>query len=128
MIGLMEDTPDSAGIELVAQSVSIGHLRRLMDSGFGDLVKAVVDIERRIMTIGGQLHADEEVFLLETGSRQADLWGINLYPESYGQAEFVEFDSMINLRPTQGNRSRSVENVSTQHEIVEIVNQLVRDD
>ena len=75
---------------------------------FGDMVKAVVDVEQGIMAIGGELHADEEAVLLDQGSRQADLWGINLYPDA-AAVRALEFDSMINVRPAQGNRSRSVE-------------------
>lgn len=54
------------------------------------------------------MHADEEAGLLEDGSGQRSLWGINLYPAEYGSPDWVEFDSMINLRPLQQNRSRSV--------------------
>ena len=75
---------------------------------FGDLVKAVVDVKREVMAVDAELHADEEALLLARGSEQEDLWGINLYPALYGR-EFVEFDSMINLRPSRGNRTRGVE-------------------
>jgi hypothetical protein len=74
----------------------------------GDMIKAVVDIERGVMAIGGEMQADEEAALLDDGSRQADLWGINLYPAEAGP-EWMEFDSMINVRPSRGNRSRDVE-------------------
>ena len=84
----------------------------------------MVDVDRDIMAIGGELHADEEAVLLERGSKQADLWGINLYPENSG-ADFIEFDSMINIRPGQGNRSRSVEDPDMQKKIIEIVRQFV---
>ena len=78
------------------------------------------------MAIGAELHADEEALLLGDGSRQADLWGINLYPADFATADFLEFDSMINVRPGQGNRSRSVEDVSIQTRIAGIVERLVR--
>ena len=92
---------------------------------FGDFVKAVVDIEKEIMAIGGSLHADEEAALLEQGSVQENLWGINIYPEKKRE-EWIEFDSMINIRPSQGNRSRNVEDVDIQKKIVEIVNTLIQ--
>lgn len=91
---------------------------------FGNLVKAVVDIEKGVMVINAELHADEEAYLIEHGSLQQNLWGINLYPELEGD-DFIEFDSMINLRPSQGNTSRSVENPVTQDKIRRIVAQLV---
>lgn len=88
----------------------------------GELVKAVVDIENKAMAIGGAMHADEEAFLLEKGSKQQDLWGINLRPND---DDLIEFDSMINIRPSQNNRSRSVEDPVFQEKIREIVKVLV---
>lgn len=92
---------------------------------FGNLVKAVVDVEKGIMAVDGELHADEEALLLENGSAQKNLWGINIYPDLTGD-DFIEFDSMINLRPSQGNRSRSVEDKEIQKEIIKIVNSLIQ--
>jgi hypothetical protein len=87
---------------------------------FGNMVKAVVDIEREVIALDGELHSDLESLLLQDGSRPQDLWGINLYPELQGD-DFVEFDSMINLRPAQGNRSRGVEDPGTRGQIIHIV-------
>lgn len=99
-------------------------LKALAREGFGDMVKAVVDIERGIMAIGGELHADEEQLLLEQGSKQEHLWGINLYPDSV-TPDWLEFDSMINLRPSQGNRSRGVDDPALQERIRSVVASLV---
>ena len=85
------------------------------------LVKGVVDVMRRLLVVDAGLHSDEELLLLEQGSNQDDLWGINLWPEHYGTEDFVEFDSMINIRPGQNNRSRSVEDTGIQQLICEIV-------
>jgi len=90
---------------------------------FGDLVKAVVDVARDVMAVDAELHADEEALLIECGSGQTDLWGINLYPGLEGN-DFVEFDSMINLRPSR-NRSRGVEDPAIRERIRQIVNDLV---
>ncbi|MDD5720449.1 MAG: DUF5674 family protein [Candidatus Krumholzibacteria bacterium] len=89
------------------------------------MVKAVVDTTRRIMAVGGELHADAERALLEDGSTQVNLWGINLYIE-LAHPEWIEFDSMINLRPNQGNRTRGVDDPSIQNTIREIVAELVQ--
>ena len=89
-----------------------------------EMVKGVVDIEKGLLAIDAQLHADLEKMLLENGSEQFSLWGINLYFDG----DLVEFDSMINIRPAQGNRSRGVEDESTQQKIIEIVNNWVEDD
>ena len=108
-------------------AISLDRLRTLAADRFGDLVKAVVDVERRIMAVSGELHSDEEAALLEDGSRQTDLWGINLYPADYGADAWIEYDSMINVRPSQGNRSRSVENPSTREQIVATVKGIVQE-
>lgn len=117
--------PDSAGIEVVRVPVTIEHLQLLAEGRFGDLVKAVVDVRAGVMAIGGELHADEEAALLDLGSAQADLWGINLYPADFGQAGWLEFDSMINVRPAQGNRSRSVDDPAIRELISATVERLV---
>jgi Protein of unknown function (DUF5674) len=113
-------------IQIVREPVTLDELRSLAREQFGEMVKAVVDAEQGIMAIGGELHADEEAVLLDQGSRQSDLWGINVYPDG-AAAERVEFDSMINVRPARGNRSRSVEDAVLQVRIQEIVSRLVRE-
>jgi hypothetical protein len=111
-------------MEIVSEAITLGRLRQMAESKFGDMVKAVVDVEKGIMAINGELHADEEELLLVHGSNQASLWGINLYPDA-GVGDWIEFDSLINLRPSQGNRSRGVENPQVRQRIVEIVSRLV---
>lgn len=113
-------------MRIVDKKISIEELKKLAKSSFGDLVKAVVDIEKKIMIVGGELHADEEALLIENGSEQKNLWGINIYPDLSPEDEsWVEFDSMINLKPSQENRSRGVDNPETQKIIVEVVEKLV---
>ena len=101
-------------------------LRVLAEARFGDMVKAVVDVSRDMMAAGGELHSDEEALLIEDGSAQRDIWGINLYPDDNGDG-WIEFDSMINVRPSQGNRSRDVEDEAMRARIREVVGRLVRD-
>ncbi len=93
---------------------------------FGDMVKAVVDIDRDVMAAGGELHSDEEAALLDDGSRQASLWGINLYPDEHGEG-WIEFDSMINVRPADRNRSRSVQDAALRERVRNTVSRLVSD-
>lgn len=111
-------------MKIIDKEITIQELRKMAQETFGNMVKAVVDVKREIMAVDAELHADEEACLLENGSDQRDLWGINLYPEVSGD-DFIEFDSMINLRPAQGNRSRGVEDAKTQEKIRLIVNTLV---
>jgi hypothetical protein len=111
-------------IKIIEGTLAKKELIKIAEEGFGDLVKAVVDIEKGLMAIGGELHADEEASLLKSGSRQENLWGINLYPQKKGE-ELIEFDSLINLRPAQGNRSRGIENPEIQKRIRDIVEKLI---
>src|SRR5207247_9500129 len=89
-----------------------------------DTVTAVVDVLRGIMAIGGELHSDEEALLLDEGSEQRDLWGINLYPAETPE-DWIEFDSMINVRPSQGNRSRGIDDATLRDQIRQVVASLV---
>lgn len=111
-------------IQIVKNKITKAELAALAQNQFGDLVKAVVDVEKEIMAIGGDLHADEEALLLEQGSVQKNLWGINLYLK-HSDENFIEFDSMINVRPSQGNMSRGVEDAPTRDAIWRIVKTLV---
>lgn len=107
------------------ESLSLDEVRQLARGRFGDMVKAVVDLRRGIMLLDADMHADEEAELLAEGSAQADLWGINLYPDAEGD-DWLEFDSMINLRPSFGNRSRGVDDPATREAIVGLVGRMVR--
>lgn len=102
----------------------MNELRQTATEMFGDLVKAVVDVDRGLVAVDAELHSDLEALLLDNGSSQASLWGINLYPEEAGEG-FVEFDSMINMRPSQNNRSRGVEDERTRSLIDAIVRKRV---
>jgi hypothetical protein len=111
-------------IRIIREPITLDELRSLAQGQFGDFVKAVVDVRMGVMAIGGELHADEEALLLEQGSRQADVWGINIYPDRVGE-ERIEFDSMVNIRPSQGNRSRSVEDPALRQQIATLVTGLI---
>jgi hypothetical protein len=87
---------------------------------FGNMVKAVVDVDRELLAVDGELHSDLEALLIENGSQQRSLWGINLYPGVEGD-DFIEFDSMINVRPSQGNRSRGVDSADVREAIARVV-------
>ena len=113
-------------IIIVRDTIGRDMLRDMAGVQFGDMVKAVVDVEAGIMAIGGELHSDEEAMLLDNGSRQSNLWGINLYPEKPSD-EWIEFDSMINVRPSGGNRSRFVESGEIREALTRIVQRLVKD-
>lgn len=113
-------------MEIAGKKSSLKEMQTMAERMFGNFVKAVVDVERRKIALDAELHADEEALLLENGSRQKDLWGINIYPFlDRNGPDFVEFDSMINLRPSQGNRSRGVTDTETRNKIISIVNEWI---
>lgn len=111
-------------MKIVKEKISITELNEMAEKMFGDLMKAVVDIDKEIMAIDGELHADEEALLLGNGSKQENLWGINIYPK-INRDDFIEFDSMINIRPSQGNRSRGIDDPKIREKIIAIVNKLI---
>jgi len=108
-----------------AEPVTLDALHAMLGTRFQDLVKGVVDLRREVMFVDADMHADEEAALLAEGSAQADLWGINLYPVLPVE-DWLEFDSMINLRPSFGNRSRGVDDPETRDAIAALVGRLVR--
>jgi len=85
-------------------------------------VKVVADIKRKILAAGGRLHSDGEALLLKDGSKQADLWGAGIDLET----NEIDFDSMINLRPSQGNSSREVLDQGIRKEIEVIIRSLLK--
>ncbi|MBI5873158.1 MAG: hypothetical protein HZB36_03325 [Candidatus Omnitrophica bacterium] len=112
-------------MKIVIESLTLEELKQVAANTFENLVKAVVDVDREIIAIDAELHSDLEALLLENGSEQKSLWGINLYPEISGD-DFIEFDSMINMRPSQGNRSRGVDNVEICKKIIKVVEKRVK--
>jgi hypothetical protein len=112
-------------IIIVRDNIEIEILKKMAQETFGDMVKAVADILNGIVAIGGELHADAEALLLEDGSKQQDLWGFNIYPEK-SKDEWLEYDSMINIKPGLGNRSRNIENDDIRKKIAEMVLKIVK--
>lgn len=112
-------------MKIVNKFISKDELKKMTGGFAGGLVKAVVDIKKGVMVIDAPMHADEEKELLVMGSNQDDLWGINLYPDLEDD-DFIEFDSMINVRPRKNNFSRGVEDKYLQKRIILIVSKLVK--
>jgi len=109
----------------VSTPIAKSAIAEIAKERFGDMVKAVVDTEQQVMVIGVSMHSDAEALLLEEGAQQQNLWGINIYPHK-SDDEWIEFDSVINLRPWQGNSTRGVSDPAIQHKIRAIVTQLVK--
>jgi len=112
-------------MKIITDQITIKELKEMAEKMFGNLVKAVVDVNKEIMAVDGELHSDEQELLIENGSKYEDLWGINIYPEITDK-NWIEFDSIINLKPAIGHRTREVENPEIREKIIQIVNKLVK--
>ena len=112
-------------MKIIKDKIEIAELKEMAKNMYESLVKAVVDIEKGIMAVDAPMHIDEEQLLMEEEkSEPKNLWGINIWPGKEG-AEFIEFDSMINVRPSQDNKSRDVKNPEIRKKIIDIVNKRI---
>lgn len=102
------DSPPPDVVVVIDRRLDPAELARLVHAHFEDMVKYVVDVERGLVGVGGEMHVDAEQALLEAGSRQADLWGANYYP-GRGRDGCIEYTSLINIRPATGNRGMEVQ-------------------
>lgn len=127
MYDIIKGIKHSMEIRVIKEPITREELKRIAQERYGDLVKAVVDIEQGIMAVGGEMHADEEVVLMEQeGSQREHTWGINLLPAELGD-EFIQFDSMINLKPGFGNRTKNIDNGEIRGKIVALVQRLIKE-
>ena len=115
----------SKKMKIITDSITLEELKQMAAAMFGNSVKGVVDTGRELLALDAELHSDLEALLLQDGSKQKNLWGINLYPEMQGD-DFIEFDSMINMRPSQNNRSRGVDDEQARKKIIEIVSKRIK--
>lgn len=112
-------------LHIIENPITRAELKKIALERYGDLVKGAVDIEKGIMVLGGELHIDEALKLVEQfQSKGKNIWGINLYPEKTGD-DMIEFDSIINLKPDLGNRSRGVDSTEIQEKIKNIISKLI---
>jgi hypothetical protein len=114
----------STKIIITDQKIPHAQLKEVCDSWFGDMVKITVDIKKRMIGIGGELHADAEALLIERGSRSDDIWGINFYPW-LPRENRIEFSALINIRPRQDNPSLEIKDQNVRASIKQIVEDLV---
>ncbi|WP_293270146.1 MULTISPECIES: DUF5674 family protein [unclassified Microcoleus] len=110
----------SGMIYLIQQCATQEQIEEMLEI-LGSYIKLAVDIERRILTGGGELHADCEALLLENGSKQVDIWGADWYPLT----QEVGYESLINIRPRQNNRSMEIQDPVIRERVAQIVQQLL---
>ena len=109
---------------ILERPISRAQLKEYAANTFGDMIKCVADVEKGLLAMDADLHADLERLLLENGSQQTSLWGFNLYPDETGE-DFIEYDSLINIRSWQGNPSRDVLDQEVRGKIVNIVDKFI---
>ena len=111
-------------MKIIKKRIFKDELMSFLDRPFSEMIKFVVDVERRIIALGGEMHADAEQILLEDGSKRENLWGGNIYPKIEGE-EKIEFISLINIRPSQNNRSMEIEDDNIRNKVKKIVEELI---
>jgi hypothetical protein len=111
-------------IKVYKTKISQVELETLAQETYGDMVKGVVDLQNRIIALGGELHADCEEVLLDKGSKQVDLWGFNIYPKK-SKEERLEYTSFINIRPKQGNFQIEIKDEQLRHKIKMVIDDLL---
>jgi len=113
-------------MKIVKDKIEILELKKMAEKMFGNLVKAMVDVEKNIIAVDAPMHADLLEFLIkEENSEPKDLWGVNIYPEKLGE-DFIEFDSIMNLKPGLGNKTRGVESEEIRKKIIGIIDKLIK--
>lgn len=111
----------------VVDKISLAELKEMAEKMFGELVKADIDVAKSIVIVDMPMHYDGEQELLSKGSKQLDIWGVNLHPDDFGADNFIEFDSMINIKPSQGNASKDVLDPAVKQKIIDIISGVVHE-
>ncbi|OGX08404.1 MAG: hypothetical protein A2Z88_02185 [Omnitrophica WOR_2 bacterium GWA2_47_8] len=111
-------------MQIIRQPLTLNELNKIAQENHGEMAKGVVDLGRKIMALGGELHADAEAVLLKDGSKQEDLWGFNIYPAK-PRDQWVEYTSFINIRPSQNNRALKIQDVKLQERVRSVIESLI---
>ena len=111
---------------VVREPIALESLGPLAKAWHGTLIKGVADCTRGIIALGGDWHMDANTTLIADGSKQEDVWGFNIYPAERGDAA-LEYISLINIRPAQGNKTMELVDAELRAKIREIVAKLIPD-
>jgi len=115
---------NASSIIVTDKKIGKKELKEQCDRWFGDMVKIVVDIEREILGIGGELHADGEEALIREGSLSKNIWGINFYPWNHPDHR-IDYTALINIRPHDDNPSMDIMDEAVKIKIKAIVEEMV---
>ncbi len=111
-------------IEIIAEPITRAEAMEIAKEIYGNMVKGAVDVEREILALGGEYHMDANTALLESGSRQENVWGFNIHLER-PREDWIAFTSLINIRPAQGNRQMKIEDTTLCVKIADIINRKI---
>ncbi len=120
LVRFCPSAPRNVNIKIIDKKISESELREIAKDFYGEMVKGVVDIERKIIVMGGEYHMDANVILIKNGSNQQDVWGFNWYFDKIGD-ERIEYISLINIRPAQGNKTMEVQDASLRDKMKTII-------
>jgi len=111
----------------IIENISVAELQEMANKMDGNIVKADVDVVKKIVIIDMPMHFEGEQELLKIGSKQKDLWGINLIPVKYGTNQFIVYDSMINIKVHENNPSMNVKSEIVRSQIKSIIEGVVHE-
>ena len=111
-------------MQILTKPIGKKELQEIAAKMFGTLIKAVVDVKREIVALDAELHVDLAEMLVQQGSTNKNLWGVNIYPDAANN-DWLEFDSMINLKPQFDNRTRNVEDPLLREQITTIIKKFI---
>lgn len=113
-------------IRIVADNISIGELQKIAEEFYGNMIKGVVDIEREVIAMGGEYHIDASTVLNEAGFKQENIWGFNInLDEEKDSDSWIEYVSLINIRPAAGNKSMYIEDDKIKSRVKEILYKII---
>lgn len=111
-------------VRIIKEKITKEQLKKIAEQGYNSILKAVVDVEKEIIALGGELHSDANILLIKKGSQQKNIWGINLYLNK-SKNNWIEFISLINIRPSEKNLDMEIKNQAIKEKIMKIVNKLI---
>lgn len=111
-------------IRIIDKAITVDELRQMAQESFGDFIKGVCDLEKEVLALGGELHSDCYEALIENGSQAKDIWGFNIFPD-LPREKRIDFVSLINIRPSQNNRSMEIQNEEIKEKIIQIIEKIV---
>ena len=107
-------------IKILDKKINIDEVKKLADIWYGTMIKGAVDIEGERVALGGDYHIEDSELLTSIGSKFEDVWGFNIRFEENPNG-VLEFDSMVNIKPDFGNRSRNINNEEVVKKATEII-------